>query len=117
MTPRNWEIWLVDMPFEDVTGTKVRPALVIDCRVVGVLVAKMTTHPPRSNSPFEYVMIDWGGAGLNRETTLRLSKTIVLPPASFLKKLGTVQPVDQANIWSIMKSMIAAYQTVSNTPS
>ena len=107
MTPAEWEVWLVNMPFDEGIGAKVRPVLVLKAVANGVLAAKMTTHLPRGNYPYEYAMVDCTGAGLNSQTTVRLSKRITLPPTDFLKKLGTVQPVDQVNIWYILKKMIA----------
>ena len=102
MTPLKWEVWLVDMPFDEGVGTKIRPALVIDVQTGGILVGKMTSHPPRSGFASEYPMKDWRGAGLNCQTTLRLSKTAVLPGTAFLRRLGNVQPTDQVSIRNIL---------------
>lgn len=88
MIPNKWEIWLVDMPFEEGIGSKIRPALVIDSQNGQLIAGKMTTHPPRSNYPYEYQMQDWKGAGLLCATTLRLSKIIALDATKFKKKTG-----------------------------
>lgn len=98
MTPAKWEIWFVDMPFEEGIGSKTRPALVLDSQHCLILVGKMTSHPPRSNYPYEYALIDWQGAGLRCPTTLRLSKRVRLNLTDFIKKIGTIQPVDQVNV-------------------
>ena len=105
MTPTKWEIWLVDMPFEEGIGSKVRPALVIDPQNLYILVGKMTSHPPRSNYPHEYPLVDWQGAGLRCTTTLRLSKRVRLDMSSFIKKIGTLQPVDQVNVRQILRQL------------
>ena len=107
MIPRKWEVWLVEMPFDDVPGAKIRPALVIDSQTQLVLVGKMTSHPPRSDFPYEYQMVDWQGAGLSVPTTLRLSRLVRLQPSSFRKRVGLVRTVDQANIRTILKEIAA----------
>ena len=107
MTPTKWEIWLVDMPFDEGIGAKPRPALVIDTQNNYILVGKMTTHPPRDSFRYEYSMIDWRGAGLHCQTTLRLSKLSKLPLSNFIKKLGTIRPVDQINVRSLLKQILS----------
>lgn len=108
MMPTKWEIWLVNMPFEEGIGSKVRPALVIDPQNEYILVGKMTTHPPRSNYPYEYEMVDWKGAGLYQQTTLRLTKLPKLKQSAFIKRLGTIQPVDQVNVRAILKQILSS---------
>ena len=103
MKPRKWEIWLVNMPYEEGIGAKVRPALVIDPQSNYVIVGKMTTHPPRAEFQYEYQMIDWSGAGLRCQTTLRLSKMPALQESAFIKRMGVIQPTDQKNVREILK--------------
>lgn len=103
MMPNKWEIWLVDMSFEDSIESKIRPVLVIEVEDNLIVVGKMTTHEPRDNYQYEYAMIDWKGAGLHRPTTLRLSQIIKYEPTCFIKKLGHVQPVDQISISNMLK--------------
>ena len=102
MSPTKWEIWLVDMPFEENIGSKPRPALVLIPKGDNIVVGKMTKHPPRSEFPYEYQMIDWRGAGLTCQTTIRLSKLSRINRASFIQKLGDIQPVDQANVYNLL---------------
>ena len=105
MTPIEWEVWLVDMPFEEGIGSKLRPGLVIRQEDIYYIVGKMTTHPPRDNFPYEYVVRNWKGAGLNRPTTLRLSQMVRLDIGRFRKKLGTIQLEDMVQIRKILKSI------------
>ena len=107
MRPNKWEIWLVDMPYEEGIGSKIRPALVIDPQKNLYIVGKMTTHPPRPSFPYEYPMIDWQGAGLTRPTTLRLSKMPKLELSRFKKKLGVIRPVDLINVRAILMRMLS----------
>ena len=101
--PVKWEIWLVNMPYEEGIGSKIRPALVIDPQHSFVLVGKMTSHSPRSSCPYEYQIIDWKKANLNRPTTLRLSKCVKLELSAFVQKVGVLQPIDQVNVRGILK--------------
>lgn len=111
MTPVKWEIWFVDMPFDEGIGSKVRPALVIDSQHLYILVGKMTSHPPRSNFPYEYALIDWKGAGLRCATTLRLSKRVRLDISKFIKKIGNMQPVDQVNVRQMLQQIVKDLST------
>ena len=106
MTPIKWEIWFVDMPFEEEIGSKPRPVLVLITNEENIVVGKMTTHLPRSESPYEYQLIDWRGAGLTCQTTLRLSKLARISSTCFIKKIGVIQPVDQINVYSLLQQII-----------
>ena len=107
MPPSKWEIWLVNMPFEEGIGAKVRPALILDPQSVFILVGKMTSRPPRTNYPYEYPLADWQGAGLICQTTLRLSKRVRLAPAAFIRRVGVLQPVDQVNVRAMLAQIAA----------
>ena len=113
MTPSKWEVWLVNMPFDEGVGSKTRPALVIDPQKNHIIVGKMTTHSPRSNFPYEYQMIDWKGAGLHCQTTLRLSHLPKISPSAFIKRLGVIQPVDQANVRALLIQILSSYSNGS----
>ena len=106
MTPAKWEIWFVNMPFDEGIGEKMRPALVLDSQGLLVLVGKMTSHPPRNEFSYEYALIDWQKAGLRCQTTLRLSKRVRLDKSKFLYKVGVLQPVDQVNVVAILRQII-----------
>lgn len=105
MMPNKWDVWLVNMPYEEGIGSKVRPALVIDPQHNYVIVGKMTSHAPRDNFPYEYAVQDWQGAGLTRPTTLRLSQRPRLNATCFIKKLGVMQPKDLVEIYSILNDI------------
>ena len=107
MKPGKWEIWLVNMPFDEGIGSKPRPALVIDTKGNCLVVGKMTKHPPRPEYQYEYQMIDWKGAGLRVPTTLRLSKIALLHESSFIHQLGYIQPIDQINVRKILKLILS----------
>lgn len=91
MLPAKWEVWLVNMPFEEGVGSKIRPALVIDPQRNYIVFGKMTSHAPRDNFQYEYQIVDWEGAGLTCPTTLRLSKLVELERSDFIKRFGFCQ--------------------------
>lgn len=105
MTPSRWEIWLVDMPFEEGIGSKIRPGLVIGTSNKYYVVGKMTSHLPRENYPYEYALQDWKAAGLSVPTTLRLSQILELDISTFKKKIGTIQSADMIEIVRILKAI------------
>lgn len=102
MKPKLWDVWYVDMPYDDGDKSGIRPALVISDSSV-IIVGKMTKHPPRLNYPYEYPLYDWQGAGLRIPTTLRLSKRIRLDASRFKRKIGVLQPVDQLYVRDILQ--------------
>lgn len=90
-----WDVYLADVPFEDLPRTKVRPVIVLEDSVVIVDCLKMTSQPPR---PGEYVLKYWKEAGLLKQTTVRISKRLELKPQAFRKYLGTVHILDRLEI-------------------
>ena len=110
MSPIKWEIWFADMPFEETIGSKPRPVLVLVTNGENIVVGKMTTHPPRSEFPYEYQLTDWRGAGLPCQTTLRLSKLARISSTCFIKKIGVIQPVDQINVYNLLQQIIKDQQ-------
>jgi len=106
MMPNKWDVWLVEVQFEDIEGAKIRPALVIDPQKNYVIVGKMTSHAPRDKFPYEYPLQDWQGAGLTKPTTLRLSQRPQIEIGKFKKKLGVVQPIDMVRIYSMLSEII-----------
>ena len=90
------------MYFEDIIDSKIRPVLVIGFEDNLIIVGKMTTHEPRAYYQYEYAITDWKGAGLHHPTTLRLSQIVKYDPTCFIKKIGSVQPVDQISIMKML---------------
>lgn len=92
---RKWEIYLADVPFEDLPQSKVRPVVILDDEALMVDCLKMTSQPPR---PGEYVLKEWAKAGLHKATTVRLSKRLSLDKGAFIKRIGELAPVDVLEI-------------------
>lgn len=97
---RKWDIYLANVPFEDLPQSKVRPVVILDDAALIVDCLKMTSHPPRQG---EYVLAYWEEAGLRKPTTVRISKRLALDQSRFIKRLGSLHPFD---IIEIQKKMI-----------
>ena len=86
-----WDIYIADVPFEDLPQSKPRPVIILEDSVVLIDCLKMTSHPPR---PGEYALQKWHEAGLLKPTTVRLSKSLLLPLNALRKRLGALHPID-----------------------
>ncbi len=86
-----WDIYLANVPYEEIAQAKIRPVIVLDDQTVLVDCLKMTSKPPR---PGEYELQQWQAAGLKKPTTVRISKRLALSNTAFIKRIGSLQPVD-----------------------
>lgn len=109
--PKQGEVWLADFPYEESDGrSKKRPvAIVSNVRGNSVkitelddeeqyLATKITSHDVREEDYFDTIIIKWKEANLHKESVARVSKTIILPRSSFVRKLGDMDEVDYKNI-------------------
>lgn len=96
---RRWEIYLANVPFEDVAKSKIRPVLILGESVIVIDCLKMTSQPPRRG---EYVLKGWKESGLHKPTTVRLSKRLSLPKENLIKKIGMLSVVDIAEIQKLL---------------
>ena len=96
-----WDIYFAHVPFEDLPESKPRPVIVLDDLTVAVVCLKMTSHSPRLG---EYSLKRWRDAGLMKPTTVRISKRLSLGRKQFIKRLGSLHPIDIIEIEKIMRS-------------
>ena len=66
------DIVSVEFPFSDLQGQKRRPGLVLVADDQDVLLARLTTHPPRDTS--DVPLARWAEVGLPKPSTVRLTK-------------------------------------------
>lgn len=88
---KKWDIYLANVPYEDLPKAKIRPVIILDEQTVLVDCLKMTGQLPRAG---EYVLEKWQESGLRKQTTVRISKRLALVPAAFIKRIGSLHPVD-----------------------
>lgn len=100
-----WDIWLARVRYEDSTDIKIRPVLIIDTTSIIVLALKMTSQNPRVNYSWEYSVIKWHEAGLDKQTVIRASKKLSLCDSDFVKRLGRLQAVDIVNVKNILQRL------------
>jgi hypothetical protein len=106
MSINKWDIWLADVVFEDdLTEHKKRPVLVITPGQVYILTAKITSHKPRLNFDGEYDIKDLKSAGLDKQSTIRLSKTIKIKSRFFIRKLGVLSEKDKIEVEKILSEL------------
>ena len=92
------DVVLVRYPFSDLTGTKIRPAIVVHAPHVSqdVIVVPLTSRTGRL-SVGEFVLADWRGAGLHVPTAAKRGLYTV-HPSLIVKRVGALDDVDAKQI-------------------
>jgi len=99
----------VEFPFSDFQTFKRRPGLVLFISETDLLLARLTTHPPRDSS--DVVMQHWSEIGLPRASTIRLTKLVTIDYPLVHHKIGRLHPNDARAVilaWQQMGSGLAA---------
>ena len=86
------DIVSVEFPFSDLQGAKRRPGLVLDADSSDVLLARLTTHPPREKS--DIALMHWAESGLPRPSTIRLVKLATVDCRLVHHRIGRLAPED-----------------------
>jgi mRNA interferase MazF len=82
----------VEFPFSDFQTRKRRPALVPAGGALDLLMARITTHPPRESS--DVALKRWSEVGLPQASTVRLTKLITIDHRLVHHKIGTLHSDD-----------------------
>lgn len=102
----------VEFPFSDLQGQKRRPGLVLLSGGVDLLVARLTTHPPRDSS--DVTLTRWAEIGLPRASTVRLTKIATIDRRLVHHKIGHLRPEDAravAQAWEqLTKTVVTELQ-------
>ena len=107
MTPfKAGDVVSVEFPFSDFHTYKRRPGLVLVAGEMDLLVARLTTHPPRE--PSDVAMKRWPETGLPRASTIRLTKLVTLDHRLVHHKIGCLHPDDG-------KTVVLALQQMAKT--
>ena len=68
------DVVLVPFPYRDRAATRTRPAVVVSCTAYNesddLVIAGITSHPPRST--WDYELQDWSASGLRLPSTVRM---------------------------------------------
>jgi len=100
-------VW-VHVPFADVSGEKIRPAIVLSASSHSVEVLPVTTSPRRFNFPHRYVEVEeWAAAGLVRPSGVR-RQPISVDRRELVGVAGTLSESDLFRILSGDEDQVAA---------
>ncbi|MGJ7442576.1 type II toxin-antitoxin system PemK/MazF family toxin [Aquipuribacter sp. MA13-6] len=95
--PQVGEIWWAEVPFEDGTGSKDRPCLVVDSHGLRRQVLTITSSD-KTGRP-GYVEVDRRGWGHEDGTSwLRLDRRVALEPGAFRRLAGPCPPRTWAQV-------------------
>ena len=114
MTPfKAGDVVAVEFPFSDFQTLKRRPGLVLVSAELDLLVARITTHPPRI--PSDVLLKRWTEIGLPRASTIRLTKLAAIDRRLVHHKIGRLHSEDVPAIAQAWQQMAATFVAESNT--
>jgi mRNA interferase MazF len=99
------DVVLVRYPFTDLSGVKVRPAVVVSAlRVSGDVFVVPLTSRTTSLLDGEFVLEDWAGAGLNVATAVKrgiytVNRSLIIKRVGSLSSLDTRTLLDSLRGW------------------
>ena len=105
---RTGDIVSVEFPFSDLQTHKRRPGLVLVSGDVDLLVARVTTRPPRD--PSDVALNHWAKIGLPRASTVRLTKLATVDQRLVHQSIGRLHSEDSravAQAWQQMAVTVA----------
>jgi mRNA interferase MazF len=103
----------VEFPFSDLQAHKRRPGLVLVSGDFDLLMARVTTHPPRE--PSDIALKYWAEAGLPRASTVRLTKLATIDHRLVHHKIGRLHPGDGQVVAQAWKNMTTVSATEIST--
>jgi len=102
------DVVLVPFPYRDRDTTSTRPAVVVSCRAYNqtddLVIAGVTSHPPRSSRDYE--LQDWNAAGLRLSSTVRMLLATVATPRVQLT-IGRLTDRDWAEVQQRVRDVFA----------
>lgn len=105
-TYRVGDIVSVNFPFADLQMQKRRPGLVLMSDDIDLVVARVTTHPPRHQS--DVALNRWAESGLPHASTVRLTKLATLDHRLVHRAVGHLHSED-------IQSVIKAWEQLTAT--
>jgi len=108
MTPfKVGDVVSVEFPFSDFQTHKRRSGLVLVSGEIDLLVARLTTHPPRE--PSDVALKHWSEIGLPRASTIRLTKLVTIDHRLVHHKIGRLHPDDGRAVVQAWQQMTTAF--------
>jgi mRNA interferase MazF len=96
-----YKIVLVPFPFDDFTGTKVRPALCLTEKTGKhnhIVIAFITSKTPGDKSSSDIVLEKSNESGLKIDSVLRLHRLTTIPFDLIKRQLGTISDSKKSEI-------------------
>ena len=106
------DIVLIPFPFTDLSGQKLRPAVIISPDPVGedVLLAFISSVIPAAPEPTEYVLEitqpAFASTGLKSASVFKMGKLATLHRSLILRRLGQATPVLQKALDDVLKRAV-----------
>ncbi|MFM8805087.1 MAG: type II toxin-antitoxin system PemK/MazF family toxin [Planctomycetia bacterium] len=90
------DIWVCRFPFTSGKGEKARPVLVILDLGMDCLVCRITSMP--HFEPLDYAPADWQQAGLDRPSTIRITRLVTIEKSVLRARIGQLSEADGAAV-------------------
>ncbi|MEM2126470.1 MAG: type II toxin-antitoxin system PemK/MazF family toxin [Candidatus Methanosuratincola sp.] len=89
------DVVLVDFPFPDASGSKIRPAVIMSTEIGhhDVIVVAITSQRPSSRCETDYFLEDWISEGLNEPSWIR-SRVSTIHRSLILQRIGRLTDKD-----------------------
>ena len=94
-----FDIYLADVPFEDVEETKIRPVLILEEKAYLISCLPITSNTSRGE---DYVIKKWKDAGLKYPSAIRFLKILELDSSMISKRIGKLHPIDIIEIQRLL---------------
>ncbi len=92
-----WKIVLVPFPFDDLTGTKMRPAICLTHEISNyrhVVIAFITSQLSKADQPTDIPLLpssaDFASTGLKLPSAIRLHRLITVPSSLMQRELRNI---------------------------
>lgn len=113
-TYRRGQVVVVEVPFSDSTGVKLRPALVVSAAAFrrdlpDVIVCPISSQPRYYYRPGggDCPLTDWRGIRLRYPSTVRVSKLLAVDKRIVRRALGMLSVRDLAQVASTLRAALA----------
>lgn len=105
------DIYIAEVPFDDIDKSKVRPALVVKVAQKRVNVFKITSQYDQKSSQIQklyYPIKEWSQAGLNKKSYIDTHRTYNLPQEKIFsrKPIGKLTDIDRIDLFEFLQKRI-----------